>query len=76
MHRDILEAAFQPVDANALDAVEADLIKRVGKAYPTRNIKLAMETAAYVPFDEFMSASQRHNFLLGEQTDVAPLASA
>ena len=71
VHRDILEAAFQPVDANDLDAVEADLIKRVGKAYPTRNIKLALETAAYVPFDQFMSASQRHSFLLGERQGCA-----
>ena len=71
VHRDILEAAFQPVDGNDLDAVEADLIKRVGKAYPTRNIKLALETAAYVPFDQFMSASQRHGFLLGERQECA-----
>jgi hypothetical protein len=67
VHRDIIEAAFQPVDGNDLNAAEDDLIKRAGKAYPTRNIKRALETAAYVPFDQFMSAPKRDSFLKGEQ---------
>ena len=75
VHRDIIEAAFQPVDGNDLNAVEADLIKRVGKGYPTRNIKLALETAAYVPFDQFMSAPQRRRFLLGNSRGLRSIGA-
>ena len=77
VHKDMIVAAFMEVDATSLSTKERDLIKAVGSKYPTRNIKHAFSTATFVPFDEFMSGSQREKFLSGQklktQTDWRPL---
>jgi hypothetical protein len=57
VHLDIIEAAFQRVNARELDYVECDLIKRAGKLYPTRNIKYAIATASHLPLDQCFYAT-------------------
>lgn len=66
-HADIRYAAFQAVPREALDRREAELIARVNEVFPTRNIKLALQSAASVPFDQVVSPEEREAFLRGEQ---------
>jgi hypothetical protein len=47
-------------------AREFDLIERVEKIFPTRNIKGAIKSEAHVPFDDFISVKEREAHLRGE----------
>jgi hypothetical protein len=65
IHRDMLAAAFMKLDLEKLDEVERTCIKDISKSFSTRNIKHAISTSAFVPFDVFMSDAARHAFLSG-----------
>ncbi len=65
IHKDMLEAAFMELSACDLDEKESALIKTIGRCFPTRNIKHAIETATFVPFDDFMSEHERAKFVRG-----------
>lgn len=65
-HPDLRFACFQPVAPDARKAREEDLIRRVGSKFPTRNIKHAISTRAFVPFDQFISPADRDAFLVSE----------
>lgn len=64
-HPDLSYACFQPVVREELDAREVQLIDLVGRRFPTRNIKFALETQTHVPFDRFVSRDERAAFLDG-----------
>jgi hypothetical protein len=65
VHRDILAAAFMRLDRQKLDEFERTCIKDISKNFSTRNIKHAISTSAFVPFDTFMTGAERQVFLLG-----------
>lgn len=65
-HKDFLAAAFMRVDSRSLDEVERDCINQIAGSYATRNIKHAISTSAYVPFDSLVSERDRQIFLSGE----------
>lgn len=64
-HKDLIHAAFMEVDASRLSRVEARLIKDLSDKFPTRNVKHAFATAAFVPFDTFMARGDQDEFLRG-----------
>ncbi len=65
-HPDLRFACFQSVAPNERKAREEELIRRVGSKFPTRNIKHAFNTRAFVPFDQFISPPERDAFLVSE----------
>jgi hypothetical protein len=64
-HPDLSYACFQPVHPENRKEREADLIEHVNSIFPTRNIKLAIRSDAHVPFDDFVSETQRESHLRG-----------
>jgi hypothetical protein len=65
VHRDILAAAFMRLDRQKLDEIERTCIRDISKNFSTRNIKHAISTSAFVPFDTFMTDAERQVFLFG-----------
>jgi hypothetical protein len=66
-NKDILAAAFMQIDIASLNAKERELIKKVENFYPTRNIKHAISTAAFVPLDAIVTERDREHFLRDTQ---------
>lgn len=65
-HPDLRYACFQAVPSDLRKVREADLIERVNKLFPTRNIKRAVKSEEHVPFDDFISSVECEAHLRGE----------
>lgn len=66
-HPDLVYFSFQIVPAEDMGALETELIRNVqSRGHPTRNIKDALDTNVQVPFDDFVTLSERQDFLSGE----------
>lgn len=65
VHRDMVAAAFMKLDPEKLDEVERDCVNDISNLFATRNIKHALSTSSFVPFDAFVTEAERHAFLCG-----------
>ena len=66
VHKDILLAGFRKVEERKLDEVESDCVRELNAEYSVRNVKYALRTSAYVPFDAYLNEKDRKSFLFGE----------